>query len=273
MILEGAQNEEAFQIRGSVGLEGSEDAQDIVVRARVAGSLVGTTLTDEVGSFILTVPPIDLTLTFSKEGYESLDIDLVYQEQGEYTGQFTLDDTLLEEVDDLTLTRLTGQLSVSVTLSPAWIPIGQREATVRVIGQGEERSAIALNGPVVFTDLPAGDYLVFANRSGFSEGLVAVTLDDQDPNAEVTLTISLKSLRDARLDLGGVILTGDNLRTIDDLRGASLSGANLASANLCGLDLSGASLVASDLTNADLSGVKLVGARLDNTTLTGASLW
>ena len=137
-----------------MGLEGSEDAQDIVVRARVAAT-VGTTLTDEVGSFILTVPPIDLTLTFSKEGYESLDIDLVYQEQGEYTGQFTLEDTLLEEVDDLTLTRLTGQL-VSVTLSPAWIPIGQREATVRVIGQGEERSAIALNGPVVFTDLPAG---------------------------------------------------------------------------------------------------------------------
>ena len=92
----------------------------------------------------------------------------------------------------------------------------------------------------------------------------------------MTLTISLKSLRDARLDLGGVILTGDNLRTIDDPRGASLSGANLASANLCGLDLSGASLVASDLTNAD-SGVKLVGARLDNTTFAfnrvGADPW
>ena len=258
--------------QGQALLEGLDTHENITVRARVGGSLVATTLTDESGRFIITLPPVNLSLHFSKDGFNSSEIELIYQREGVHEGRFTLNDLPLDEIQNLQLSRLTGRVSVDVNVLPTWIPVGQREVSVSILGEGEERSAIALGNPVVFTDLPAGDYIVFADRSGFSEGRVSVTLNDHDPIAEVTLTISLNSLQEARIDLSGVPLSGDDLRAIDDLRGADFSGALLAEADLCGLDLSGAIFAGTNLINADLSGVKLVGARLDNVLLEDASL-
>ena len=181
-------------------------------------------------------------------------------------------DIPLEDILDLLLSRLTGQLSVTVNLTPAWIPLGQRDVVVSVIGEGQNQSAVSSGGPVTFNDLPAGDYIVFAEREGFEQGRTQITLNAEQPNAALDISIALKSLQEARLDLSGVPLNGDNLREINDLRGADLSGALLANADLCGLNLSGVILAGTNLLNANLSGANLTGARMDNAILEGASL-
>ena len=67
-------------------------------------------------------------------------------------------------------------------------------------------------------------------------------MDVDQPSIDLSLTIALKSLQEARLDLSGVPLSGDDLREIDDLRGAVIR-TLLADADLCGLNLAGVILV------------------------------
>jgi uncharacterized protein YjbI with pentapeptide repeats len=272
ILLPSTSESNILNIQGQVFLEGSDSHEDIVVRARVGGSLVATTLTDELGQFVLTLPPIDLTLQFSKEGFEELEIDLLYQSQGPNEGELTLDDMALDEVEDLELERVTGEVSVEVIVLPEWIPVGQRQATVSVIGEGEERSAVVQGASVVFTDLPSGDYLVFAERPGFTEARQTFRIDKDVPNASVVLTMIMQSLSDARLEVSGLSLSGEDLANVADLRGADLSGADLNGANLCNLDLSGVSFIGSNLQGANLSGSRLVGTRLDNSSMEGAHL-
>ena len=174
---------------------------------------------------------------------------------------------VLNEVDDLELARVTGVISIEVLILPTWIPQGQRQATVSVIGEGQERSAVSQGAPVVFTDLPAGEYLVFAERPGFIEARQTFRIDQDTPNATITLTMRTQSLSDARLDVAGLSLSGEDLANIPDLRGADLSGADLSGENLCNLDLSGVSLIGSNLQDVQLSGSRLVGARLDNSSM------
>ncbi len=273
-----AQGEDAAEMRGQIVLEGLERHADIIVRARVGGSLTATTLTDEDGHFVLEAPPVDLTLEFAKNGFESRALELRYNTQGENEGRFTFNDTPIDDIEDLVLERLTGTASVTVTVEPDWLPQGQRAVTVTVIGNGEERSAVANNAPVSFTDLPAGNYIAFADRPGFSQGRQLFTIDQLQPTANVDLTISLGNLSDANIDLSGVTLSGDDLRQVANLANADLSGVTIAPndpntpAELCNLDLSGVSLANADLTGVNLAGSNLTGARLDNATLTGASL-
>jgi uncharacterized protein YjbI with pentapeptide repeats len=59
----------------------------------------------------------------------------------------------------------------------------------------------------------------------------------------------------------------------DDLRGADLSGANLYGADLRGADLSGANLYGADLRGADLRGADLREANLRGANLYGADLY
>ena len=272
VLVPSSQESDVLNVQGHIFLEGSDSHEDSVVRARVGGSLVATTLTDEQGQFVLTLPPVDLTLLFSKEGFEELEVDLLYQNQGPNEGELTLDDVALDEVNDLELERITGEVSVEVRISPNWIPVGQRQATVTIIGEGEERSAVSQGAPVVFTDLPSGDYLVFAERPGFSEARQTFRINKDVPNASVVLTMTLQSLSDARLDVFGLSLSGDDLANVADLRGADLSGADLNGADLCNLDLSGVSFIGSNLQGVNLSGSSLVGARLDNSSMEGARL-
>ena len=153
----------------------------------------------------------------------------------------------------------------------------QSQVSISVIGEGQERSELSQRGQVVFTDLPAGNYLVFVERTGFTQSRQAFVINRDDPNATVSLEIRLQSLRDARLDLSGERLSGDDLADIEDVRGADLSGVDftnpdLSRVNLCNLDLSGASLIGANLENVNLSGSRLVGARLDNSSLNNALL-
>jgi hypothetical protein len=159
---------EADNVQGQVRLEGNSNHEGITVRARVNGSLIATTFTDEEGRFTLTMPPVNFTLQFSKEGFEPLnDVDLIYQISGINEGRFTLDDVPLGNLQDLELARLTGQVSIHVLVLPEWIPVNQRQVNLSVIGEGTERSTTISGGSAIFTDLPAGNYLAFAERAGF----------------------------------------------------------------------------------------------------------
>jgi uncharacterized protein YjbI with pentapeptide repeats len=85
----------------------------------------------------------------------------------------------------------------------------------------------------------------------------------------------------ARANLEGSDLGGANLERADlqgavlvttNLRDARLDGANLSNANLEGADLSGADLRKARLVGANLTGAHLEGANLEGANLTGARL-
>ena len=270
-------NAAGVAMRGRVRPEGvadDGDHGDITVRAHVQGNLVATTVTDARGDFIIEAGRADHSLSFSRGGFVSARDVLVRWDEGDR--QFEIESEPLQGFEGLRLARLTGQLEVEVTVDPPWVPANQRGVAVRVIGEDQERTADADGVPAVFADLPAGDYVVFTDRPGFSLAQRVVTLDEGRPNRHVALTVRLVDLARAGLDLSGQPLTGANLRAVDTLVGANLSGIVLeggeAGGALCNLNLDRVSFVGADLSNANLAGASLVGARLDNARLSGVDL-
>lgn len=79
-----------------------------------------------------------------------------------------------------------------------------------------------------------------------------------------------KADRSPGTDLRGASLSGADLRAVDfagaDLRGANLGGADLRKAVLTGARLRGANVAGADLTGADLTDADLVGLRADGET-------
>ena len=84
--------------------------------------------------------------------------------------------------------------------------------------------------------------------------------------------VSVSSLREAGISARGLTLTGEQMREIQDLRGADFNETSMVGANLCGLDFAGASFVGADLSGSDLSGADLSDAHLDNASLSRANL-
>ena len=272
----------AVLMRGLVRLAGQPvdgDLSDITVRARVQGNLVDTTVTASDGAFVVQTSRVNHTLSISRAGFADLiDVQVIWDEAD---SRFEVDGQDLTTFEGLVLEQLAGSISVTVNVEPDWVPQGQRAVTVSLIGQGQERSAVANGPPVVFTDLPTGDYIVFADRPGFSQGRQTVTLDQRQLSAATTVNVVLEDLAQANLTLSGVSLTGNELRQITNLRGANLAGVSLTGddpqnpglgAALCGVHLSGVSLVGADLSGANLDGADLTAARLDNATLNNVSL-
>ena len=260
-------------MRGRVSLEGQVEAGGVLVEARLRGALVATSLTDRGGSFALPLSRTDYSLDFSRDGFSSLRDVAVRWDEGD--ARFEFQGEALEEVAGLELGRLTGQISVSAVIEPAWIPPAQRQITVRLVGNGEDRSAELTGAPFVFTDVPVGDYIVFVQRPGFTSVQRSVRLEVGALEQSLELPVSLLELADAGLVLSGLTLTSDNLREVPDLKEANLSGVTIVgeqggAAQLCGLDLEEANLVGAVLEGADLRGANLSGARLDNALLTDA---
>ena len=79
-----------LDLRGEATLEGAPDHAGITVRVAIdGGELVGVTVTDSAGGFVVrNVPPRSLRLTFSAEGYDTqADVVALYEGSG-----FTLND-------------------------------------------------------------------------------------------------------------------------------------------------------------------------------------
>ena len=150
----------------------------------------------------------------------------------------------MAEYDETRLVRLTGQIRVSVEMTPNWIPVEQRDVTVEVVGDDVELSAQAVgNGAAVeFTDLPAGSYFVSVRRNGFTARFKRILVDDGAATPEVVLSTRLTNLAQAELDLSGVELDPADLRNVRNLKRANLSGIILGpglpnNRGLCGWNL------------------------------------
>lgn len=241
----------------------------VVVRARIEDNVIDTAISDADGAFTLTLVPETHALSFARAGYVGPEgIFLDWQD-----GAFAVRDGRAFEMQ-----AVTGTLTVTVDVHPEWIPERQRVVRVRVSGEGVDRvdERVGDGAPVQFADLPAGTYVVLAERAGFGSDQRLVTLDERQPNPSVGLSVGLLSLDGAGLDLRGAEVTDSQLAALN-LRGANLSGIELRPAdgqrvNLCGVDLSGADLVGTALDGANLAGADLSGTTLANSSLGGASL-
>lgn len=272
------QGDAVSAVSGRASLADGQTPRDIVVQAKVEGTQVLTTLTGADGGFVMQLGPVTHTLEFSKAGYATRTLEVRYNAQGDNAGRFTYEGVPLEEVEGITLERLTGQAQVRVLMTPAWIPEGQRAVTVTLLGAGQERSAVLSGGSATFTDLPVGDYIAFAERPGFTLARQSFQLNDTTLDASLELNVHLVDLAQAGLNLTGLTLQDSDLRDIASLRGANLNGVTLVGelpedgAQLCDLNLDGVSMIDANLRGASLAGASLVGARLDGALLERSSL-
>ncbi len=241
------------------------------VRAHIRGNEIDTTITDAEGRFTLALIPESHTLTITHPSYLAAGPIHLDWEAGAHT--------LREGPEALRLQPVSGQLRVTVSIEPSWIPEHQRVVRVRVVGEGVERveARVGDEAPVVFAELEAGTYVVIAERDGFERAEALVVLDEGSPQPDLRLEVALTSLDGAALDLRGAPLTDADLRALPTRRGANLSGVVLVPAEgdvvqLCGLDLSGVTMVGTNLDGVDLTGARLAGANLSNASLAGADL-
>ena len=89
--------DDVVEIHGRAQLSGTGDHRDIVVRARIGGTLVHTTLTDYQGTYVMRLAKVNHTLTFSKNGYTELTLNANYNLAGTYVNRFTIDQIPIEE--------------------------------------------------------------------------------------------------------------------------------------------------------------------------------
>lgn len=261
--------ESRVELRGKINLEAEEDASMIFVSAYLGEeTLIDTCLTDERGMYVLSVPPMGpLLLKFSADGYTESEISLDYDND---ESTFKYNGEVYNEESPQVLIRSSVELSVSVDISPSWLPRGQGVATVTVSNGLNEVSQVIESGMLRFNHLTTGTHQVEVRRVGFGTVTQLIELSDSEEN-HLDLTLMVSSLGETSLNFQGVSLSASQLNEIP-LDGADLSGVILRDQDLCGLQMSGISLVGADLSGADLSGADLSGARLDNTSLVAASL-
>ena len=283
LIPEFEDSESAVTIRGTIHVADGDDHGGILVQAYINQALVSATATGVTGAFAFPASRAPYTLRFLKEGYQSLSLELpvIWDEELE---RHTLDGDPIDQLTPIAvLQRVTGQVTVNVTVLPAWIPEDQRAVRVQLVGEGESRVQSGVRDSVTFTDVPADTYVVYARREGFSLDQQLVDLTEARPNTTIDLEINMTELGSANVDLTGVQITDTQLRALDSLVNANLSNTQIISRdgrrppNLCGLNFNGVNLVGASLSGASLAGASLNGADLsnadlENTTLTGADL-
>ncbi len=217
------QGDTAIAARGMVQLQGSDAQEDIVVRARIEGTLVDTTLTDSEGRFALALAPTNHTLSFSKTGFEPLEITAVFNNQGELEGRFSVDGQPLEEAT-LTMTpipqaTLSG-LVASDTLENLRDWPERAVTTLLSEDQSVRRVAIMANaqqgqGQFQFVGLEPGSYTLNINARGHLPFTSALELVQGDNNLEDLLGQSVITLEaedndTAALMQGTVQLQGED---------------------------------------------------------------
>lgn len=295
LLRHASSTDDAVVLQGVARLDGAADHGGTLVRVRFSDRDVtlATTLTDAAGGFSVLASAEDrYVVEATHAGFVTPAPvgPLVY----DAARAAFLDESAAPAEFDLAPEPLDGRISVTFSLSPAWIPPGQRTARIRLLGPGTTAALddVAEGVPHVFGGLGSGAYVVRVERPGFdvSEQLVTLGLGHSTQSLDgivlhlrdlraAGLDVSSRSLSDADLpaevslvgaDLGGAHLTGDFSGR--DLRGANLANANLARLNLVGAHLEQASLFGADLTLADLTRANLSLATVAGANLTGATL-
>lgn len=170
-----SQGEDAIVINGVALMDGADTHSEILIQARVGGSLVETTLTGVDGSFLLRLGPLDHELTISKSGFEDLQVDLIYNDQGEFAGGFTVDGVAIEETP-LVLQSIPTAIVRGRLFSPLNPEDWPSRAFVTLISEDEQIRRLApvvteLNegfnkGSFEFTGLPITNYTLFVSARG-----------------------------------------------------------------------------------------------------------
>jgi len=154
----------AVPLLGRVELEGAASFEDVIVRLFRDGEPIGTTLTDPAGTFAFQTLPLTHSLTFARNGFvSSADVVTAWDPADE---RFEVADEALAGLSIRLVANRSATLTARLTSTLVgldWPSI----ATVRVVGQGEERLAtIASDGTVQATDLVPGLYGVEFNVGG-----------------------------------------------------------------------------------------------------------
>ncbi|MEE2788364.1 MAG: pentapeptide repeat-containing protein, partial [Myxococcota bacterium] len=287
-------------ITGRVQLTGRRQNAHGNVEVSTLGGPYFTRTTDE-GLFELEVPPNTYTLRFNHPDFGELRFPGVLVTAGRDT-----------DVGEHVLAPFSGELTVTVSVQPSWLPIEERFGSVsleRVTdGYGIRNLQLDHQTPEVLGSIPSGTYRITVERAGFQTTAVDnVVFDDEQRTQAVDLEINLLDLADARINFEGQLINACDLRQGQvNLRRADLSGTELngvfgeietgscvpscdeqpcrpidCAIDTCApLDLTRARLTNVDFTageganlaNANLSAADLFGAKLAGIDLTSTKL-
>jgi len=263
--------ETAVTMTGQVDVRGDVTDSTATVQVRYAGGVLAVSATtDETGAFAVRLARQGLyEVTAQRPGMRMAAPSPVYT-WSEAAGRF-------EDLDGATprvvLEPESVTLRVTTALEPAWVPVGQRAVRLRVSGTATQQTRATVAEQEETFTLPAGVYVLTAERQGFASDAVFVDLQDPNVAHDVRLTVRLDDLRTAGLNLVGESLRETDLEGVE-VRGANLAGVHLggplAGHDLSNANLQGADLRDADLTNAQLAGADLSGAHLSDGTLAGA---
>ncbi len=277
---------EAVAFAGTVRVGDGREAGGTQVRVRLANpdQPFATVTTDAAGRFELLVAPDEShRVAVQRPGY----VDPVLNTNWRWDAADARVENEQGQPFDITLVPapLDGRVTVSVRITPDWIPAEQQwvRATLRSEAFEAVRPQVTEAAPTVFSQVPAGRYVLSLERPGFTSGQVPLTLDFEHPQIVVPVVdIALTSLVSAQIDLIGRTLQACELRRSSvDFRGANLSGVTLtgdfsaAGGAACAncVQCGAFDFESVNLTNADLSGVtSLAGVNLENADLFGADL-
>ncbi|MEE2643480.1 MAG: pentapeptide repeat-containing protein, partial [Myxococcota bacterium] len=288
------------EIEGRVHLAGRDDHAGIEVIAGIGRDRLASTQTDGTGRFSLPRRGLDHQLSLNMSGFAGEQITHIWEEdeeEEEETGRFLGQPARAElgelsfgpsapAAPQLALQPLTGDLQLSLSFRPLWLPQDQGLSRVRLSNELVSFIEEGEGSAFRFNNIPAGRYLLSVNRRGFQPVQQLVELVAGNLSQEIDIPLEIESLGESELDLRGMTVTDMQLRGLPSLRRASLSGVTIIAEadrdlgpddeptgpNLCGLDLREANLSGAQLLRADLSGADLTGATLNGVNLREATL-
>ena len=289
-----SETQDAVPLAGIITLNNAENHSGTEVRVAIAGADIALgqpLITNAEGAFEITASPEErYVITVERPGY------LPIAQLGPYT--WNTENARFEARDapisaELLRNPVDGLISLTVAITPAWLPEAEKYVRVRLDGPvNESLERVSAGQEISFSPLPEGIYSVRIERSGFTtvSRLVAITPSNSVHQLEV-LTAKLNDLAAARLDLRGELLSVCDLRSGLNLRGADLSGVtlvgsvgiaeddcdaviegplDLSDVKFIGADLQGASF-ASTGAQVNLDGADFSGANITQTDLTNIS--
>jgi uncharacterized protein YjbI with pentapeptide repeats len=278
---------DAVAFAGRVRVGDGRELSGTQVRVRLANpdQAFATVTTDAEGRFELLVAPDEShRVTVHRPGY----IDPVLNTNWRWDAVDARVENEQSQAFDISLVPapLDGRVTVTVRITPDWIPLPQQwvRATLRSETFEATLPQVTEAAAAVFSQVPAGRYVLSLERPGFTSVQVPLTVDFEHQQIVVpTVDVRLTSLVSAQIDLIGETLAACDLRrSAVEFRGGNFSGATLTGdfsaaggAACAGCVQCGAfDFESVDFTNADLTQVtSFAGVNLENADLFGADFY
>ena len=189
----------------------------ILVQAFIDDTLVGTTQTDEEGRYSLTAGRSDYQLRFTRQGYDSKDLSIIWSFECGRSNCFETanqESGPLDEYTNLILSGKPSRVSGMINLSPFETPQRLQAVDIDIYKMGDLSAILTThpnsNGYFAIADLSAGEYTLKINALGYEEFTREISLSVDDHLELGTINLAhLSTLEEAAI-FSGIVRLNDS---------------------------------------------------------------